>query len=55
MKNVRTILILSCCLGGLLLQTGCDIQLGSWSQAKYERTIEWPKPATDPSPSSAPT
>ena len=40
MKNVRTILILSCCLGGLLLQTGCDIQLGNWSQARYERTIE---------------
>ena len=40
MRNVRTILIVSCCLSGLLLQAGCDIQLGRWFQAKYERVVE---------------
>lgn len=47
MKNIRPILILSCCLGGLLLQSGCDIQFGNWSQAKYERTVERQAPLAE--------
>jgi len=30
-----------------LLQAGCDIQLGSWSQAKYERTVERQAPLAE--------
>jgi DUF4097 and DUF4098 domain-containing protein YvlB len=47
MKNLRMILIISLCLGGLLLQAGCDIQFGCWSQAKYERTAERQAPLAD--------
>ena len=47
MRNIRTIFILSCFLSGLLLQTGCDIQWGCWSQAKYERTVERQVPLAD--------
>ena len=36
-----------CCLGGLLLQAGCDIHFASWSQAKYERTVERQAPLAD--------
>ncbi len=39
LKNYKTVLILGdTCL--ILMVTGCDIQIGDWSQAKYERTIE---------------
>ena len=55
MKNVRTILLVSCFLGGLLLQTGCDIKLGCWSQAKYERTVERQAPLAEGSTLAAQT
>jgi DUF4097 and DUF4098 domain-containing protein YvlB len=39
MKNYKTILMLGCvCL--LSIAAGCDIQIGDWGQAKYERTIQ---------------
>ncbi len=39
MKNHRTILTLGCvCL--FLIVAGCDIQIGDWGRAKYERTVE---------------
>lgn len=47
MNNIRTLLIVSFCLAGVILPTGCDFQLGCWSQAKYERTIERQAPLTD--------
>lgn len=47
MKNVRTILLVSGCLGGLLLQIGCDIHLGCWSQAQYERMVERQAPLAE--------
>ncbi|MEJ2703611.1 MAG: DUF4097 family beta strand repeat-containing protein [Sedimentisphaerales bacterium] len=40
MRNYRTILIASFCLGWCLLQAGCDIEFGNWAKAKYEKTIE---------------
>lgn len=55
MRNVRKILILSCCLGMLWVQAGCDIQLGSWSQAKFERTVERKAPLADGSTLAAQT
>ena len=54
MRNVRAILILSGCLG-VLLQAGCDIQLGSWWQSKYERTVEHQAPLPDGSTLAAQT
>jgi len=47
MKNVRTILLVSGCLGGFLLQIGCDIHLGCWSQAQYERMVERQAPLAE--------
>ena len=39
MKDYRTILTLVCvCL--LSMATGCDIQIGDWGQAKYDRTVQ---------------
>ena len=39
MKNCKTMLTLGCtCL--ILMVAGCDIQIGDWPQAKYERTVE---------------
>jgi DUF4097 and DUF4098 domain-containing protein YvlB len=31
---------LSCCLCLLVIISGCDIQIGGWGQAKYERTVQ---------------
>jgi len=55
MMNVRKLLILNCCLGVVCIQTGCDINLGSWSQAKYERTVERQAPLADGSTLAAQT
>jgi DUF4097 and DUF4098 domain-containing protein YvlB len=39
MKNYKTILTLGClCLFSIV--AGCDIQIGDWGQAKYERTVQ---------------
>ena len=39
MKNYKTILTLGCvCL--LSMVAGCDIQIGDWGQAKYDRTVQ---------------
>lgn len=39
MKDYRTILTLGCvCLFSIV--AGCDIQIGDWGQAKYERTVQ---------------
>jgi DUF4097 and DUF4098 domain-containing protein YvlB len=37
-------LVLGACLCPLLIVTGCDIQMGGWTQAKYERTVEQQAP-----------
>jgi len=37
-KNYWTALTAAFCL--LLIAAGCDIQIGDWSQAKFERTVE---------------
>ena len=39
-KKCRTLLVLGICLCPLLISSGCDIQMGGWSQAKYERTVQ---------------
>ena len=31
---------ISCCLCLLIMISGCDIQIGGWGQAKYERTVQ---------------
>ncbi len=39
MKNYKTILTLGCvCLFSMV--AGCDIQIGDWGQAKYDRTVQ---------------
>ena len=39
MKNYKTILTLGCvCL--FSMAAGCDIQIGDWGQAKYDRTVQ---------------
>jgi len=39
MKNYKTILTLGCvCL--FSIAAGCDIQIGDWGQAKYDRTVQ---------------
>jgi DUF4097 and DUF4098 domain-containing protein YvlB len=43
-KKYRIILALTFCLCSLLIVTGCDIQLGDWMQAKYERTVQQQAP-----------
>jgi len=35
---------ISCCLCMLVIITGCDIQIGGWGQAKYERTVQQQAP-----------
>jgi len=40
MKKYCTVLTLGFCLCLLLIVTGCDIQIGDWSRAKYERTVQ---------------
>ena len=37
-------LALGACLCPLMIVTGCDIQMGGWTQAKYERTVEQQAP-----------
>jgi len=39
-KRHRTLKTLSCCLCLLVFISGCDIQIGGWGQAKYERTVQ---------------
>jgi len=40
MKKYCTVLILGFCLCSLLIVSGCDIQIGNWGKAKYERTVQ---------------
>jgi DUF4097 and DUF4098 domain-containing protein YvlB len=35
---------ISCCLCMLVIISGCDIQIGGWGQAKYERTVQQQAP-----------
>ena len=35
---------ISCCLCMLVLISGCDVQIGDWGQAKYERTVQQQAP-----------
>ncbi len=44
MKKYCTVLTLSLCLCSILPVTGCDIQIGDWSRAKYERTVQQQAP-----------
>ncbi len=39
-KHYRTIIALGSCLCLFAIVTGCDIQIGNWGQAKYERTVQ---------------
>ena len=39
-KNCWIILIVGLCVAALLTVAGCDVQIGDWHQAKYERTIQ---------------
>lgn len=39
-KRYSTVLTLGFCLCSLLIVTGCDIQIGDWGKAKYERTVQ---------------
>jgi DUF4097 and DUF4098 domain-containing protein YvlB len=43
-KKYRTILALGFCLCPLLIAIGCDIQIGGWGQAKYEKTVQQQAP-----------
>ncbi|MHC4204443.1 MAG: DUF4097 family beta strand repeat-containing protein [Planctomycetota bacterium] len=36
----RIVKAISCCLCLLVIISGCDIQIGGWGQAKYEKTIQ---------------
>ncbi len=41
MKKIYcTVLTLGFCLCSLLIVSGCDIQIGDWGKAKYERTVQ---------------
>ena len=40
MKKYCTVLALSFYLCSLLIVAGCDIQIGDWGKAKYERTVQ---------------
>ena len=40
----RMIKSISCCLCMLVIISGCDIQIGGWCQAKYERTVQQQAP-----------
>jgi len=44
MKKYCTVLTLGFYLFSLLIVTGCDIQIGDWSRAKYERTVQQQTP-----------
>jgi len=44
MKKYCTVLTLGFCLCSLLIVTGCDIQIGDWGKAKYERTVQQQAP-----------
>jgi len=37
---------ISCCLGLLIIISGCDLQIGGWGQAKYEKTVQRQAPIT---------
>ncbi len=39
-KRYRMFKAISCCLCLLIIISGCDIQIGDWGQAKYERTVQ---------------
>ena len=39
-KHYRMFRALSCCLCFLVIISGCDIQIGGWGQAKYEKTVQ---------------
>jgi DUF4097 and DUF4098 domain-containing protein YvlB len=39
-KHYRMFKAVSCCLCLLIIISGCDIQIGNWGQAKYERTVQ---------------
>ncbi len=43
-KKYCTGLALGFCLCSLLIVTGCDIHMGDWSRAKYERTVQQQAP-----------
>ena len=43
-KKYCTVLTLGFCLCSLLIVVGCDIQIGDWGKAKYERTIQQQAP-----------
>ena len=43
-KKYCTVLTLGFCLCLLLIVTGCDIHIGDWSRAKYERTVQQQAP-----------
>ena len=44
MKKYCTVLTLGFCLCSLLIVSGCDIQIGDWGKAKYERTVQQQAP-----------
>ncbi len=44
MKKYSTVLTLGFYLCSLLIITGCDIHIGDWSRAKYERTVQQQAP-----------
>jgi DUF4097 and DUF4098 domain-containing protein YvlB len=39
-KRYRMFRAISCCLGLLIIISGCDLQIGGWGQAKYEKTVQ---------------
>ena len=43
-KKNCTVLALGICLCLLLIVSGCDIQIGDWGKAKYERTVQQQAP-----------
>ena len=43
-KKYCTVLTLGFCLCLLLIISGCDIQIGDWGKAKYERTVQQQAP-----------
>jgi len=40
----RLTIAISCCLCLLIIISGCDIHIGGWGQAKYERTVQQQAP-----------
>jgi len=45
-KRYRIFRAISCCLGLLIIISGCDIQIGDWGQAKHEITVQRQAPIT---------